>query len=113
MERPNEERENELNPHRADDRERATEQLAARLRGRQVPLNGDESSDDIVAMATAVENFEAAVMAVGGDSMTNAPDSHDPDDESLVLPHRRDDESPQAYVGRVSAAAEKVRRSRD
>jgi hypothetical protein len=113
MERSNEERETELNPHRADDRERATELQAARLRGRQVPLTGRETSDDIVEMTTAVERFEAAVMALGGDSMTNAPDSHDPDDEALVLPRRRDGEDARDYAERVTAAADRLGRSAD
>ena len=110
MERSNEERQTDLNPHRAEERARATALQAARLRERQVPLTGDETSEEIADMATAIERFEAAVMAVGGDSMTNAPDSRDPDDEALVLPRRREGEDPRAYAARVNQYAERLRR---
>ena len=113
MERPDEERQSELNPHRTDDRERATELIAARLRERRVALTGDENSEEVVNMMTAVERFEAAVAALGGDSMTNAPDSHDPDNEAFVLPPRRDGEPAGAYADRVTRAAERLRSRAD
>jgi hypothetical protein len=55
-----------------------------------------------------VERFELAVSAVGGDRMTNAPDSTDPDDRRLVLPERNEGEGAAAYAERVDVQAARI-----
>jgi hypothetical protein len=97
---------------RADERERAAETIEGQLTGRDVRLLGDETPEELADMLTAVQTFESTVAALGGDSMTNAPDSRYPDDRRLVLPQRADDETARAYIRRVTAAAEQLRGAR-
>ena len=76
-------------------------------RGRYTVLI-DEDGDEAANLLSAVEAFEAAVAKRGGDSMTNAPDSNDPDYERYVVPRRKDDEGTRAYTARVLKAAQKL-----
>lgn len=103
-------REQALNPHRDEDRAHATDMAYAQLRQRAVHVTGDEPAEELAQLLEAVERFELAVSAVGGDRMTNAPDSTDPDDRRLVLPERNDGEGAGAYAERVSIAAEGIMR---
>ena len=48
----------------------------------------------------AVDRFESKVEARGGDTLTNAPDSAEPDNPAFVLPERREREAVAAYVRR-------------
>ena len=98
----------ERNPHRAEERRRAREELEARLRERRIPLSGDESDEDVLAMVNAVETFEARVSRRGADTFVNTPESSQPDDERFVLPSRLADESAQSYAVRIRAAAARM-----
>ena len=102
--------EDERNPTRRTERGHVRDELIARLDDRSVWLSGSESDDEVVAMMSAVERFEAAVARLGGDSMVNTPESSDPDDERLVLPMRRADESVQSYLARLEQATERLER---
>lgn len=103
-----EDREHALNPHRDEDRSHAAEMAYAQLRQRGVHVSGDEPAEELAQLLEAVERFELAVSAVGGDRMNNAPDSTDPDDRRLVLPERDGSEGAGAYAGRVSAEAARI-----
>lgn len=92
------------NPRRAEERADVREELESRLDARSVWLSGSESDEDIVAIMTAVEEFEAAVAAAGGDSMVDTPESSQPDEERFVLPLRRDDELVGSYLTRLERA---------
>ncbi len=105
-------RDDELNPHRLEDRERAATVAASQLRQRGIDADENESSDDLATLLSAVERFEQAVAALGGDSMTNALDSDEHDDESMVLPARRGDERLPDYADRVTRAAETLEQRR-
>lgn len=101
-------REQALNPHREEERSHAADMAYAQLRQRSVNVTGDEPAEELAQLLEAVERFELAVSAVGGDRMTNAPDSTDPDDRRLVLPERNAGEGAGAYAERVSVAAERI-----
>lgn len=105
---PAEARQQALNPHRDEDRAHAAEMAYAQLRQRSVNVSGDEPAEELAQLLEAVERFEIAVSSVGGDRMTNAPDSADPDDRALVLPPRNDGEDAGAYAERVSVAAARI-----
>ena len=105
---PFEERQNELNPHRDADRERASEVAYSQLRQRGVEVDGSEESDALADLLSAVERFETTVSLLGGDRMVNAPDSDEPEDEDFVLPQRRGDEALQAYTRRIMVAADEL-----
>jgi hypothetical protein len=103
-------REHELNPHRDEEQAHAADMAYAQLRQRSVNVTGDEPAEELARLLEAVERFELAVSAVGGDRMTNQLDSTDPDDRSLVLPERNKGEGAAAYAERVSVAAERIMR---
>lgn len=103
-------RDQELNPHRDADRERASVVGAAQLRQRGIDVDESESSDALATLLSAVERFESAVSALGGDRMVNSLDTDEHDDESLVLPQRRGDERVADYANRVGAAADALER---
>ena len=100
-----EDRQQDLNPHRAEDQQRAADVAYSQLRQRGVEVTGDETPEELARVLEAVERFEQAVSALGADRMTNAPDTNDPDDARLVLPRRHDDEALGTYADRVRQAA--------
>ena len=100
--------EDDRNPHRAAERERARAEFESRLRERRITVTGDESDAELVAIVDAVEQFERRVSQLGGDTFVNTPESSEPEDERLVLPLRRDDESGRSYADRVRRAAEEL-----
>ena len=95
-------------PARAEERNAVRDELEGRLIRSGVLLSGSENDEQILAIADAVEAFDAARSAAGGDSMVNTPESSQPDDPHFVLPRRRDDESVEQYVIRLRDAAEGI-----
>jgi len=95
-------------PARAEERNGVRDELEGRLVRSGVLLSGSESDEQIVSIADAVEAFEAARSAAGGDSMINTLESSQPEDAHYVLPRRRDDEPVEQYVIRVRDAAEEI-----
>jgi hypothetical protein len=83
--------------------------VADRLRRRGIPLSGDERPEDLADLLAAVEHFEAAVEARGGDLMVDDLNSSEPDDPHFVLPSRATDESVRDYIARINAATALVR----
>jgi len=100
-----EDRNDILNPHRSEEQIRTREHVADLLARRGVLLWGEESGDELADLWSAVERFESVVEARGGDTMTNAPDSSEPDNPLFVLPERRARESAVEYTRRILAAA--------
>jgi hypothetical protein len=95
----------DLNPHRDEERERAQQHAADVLARRGVLLAGNESSEELATLWSAVDRFESIVEARGGDTMTNAPDSSQPDNPAFVLPERKARESAGDYSRRILDAA--------
>jgi len=96
---------NVLNPHRAEEQLRTREHVADVLARRGVLLFGAETDDELADLWSSVERFESVVEARGGDTMTNAPDSSEPDNPAFVLPERKARESASAYTRRILEAA--------
>jgi hypothetical protein len=97
-----------LNPHRGEEQSRAREHTAELLANRGVLLTGQESDDELADLWAAVDRFEAVVEARGGDTMTNAPDSVEPDNPAFVLPERGARESAGDYARRILQAAHEL-----
>ena len=94
---------------------RAADQIAAHLRGRGIALTGAERPEDLVRIEEAVEEFEEAVEARGGDLMVDEGThgaASEPDDPHFALPMRREHESVGAYLERIARATDLVRRHR-
>jgi hypothetical protein len=97
-----------VNPLRDEQRQHIRDELEAWLRHRYVPVFGTETDDEVLSLVNAVERFEASVIAAGGDLMVDSPESSEPEHPEFVVPKRRDDETPDAYVARVHLAADRV-----
>jgi hypothetical protein len=97
-----------LNPHRGEEQSRARNHTSDILARRGVLLFGDETDDELADLWTAVERFESTVEARGGDTMTNAPDSAEPDNPAFVLPERKSREPAGDYTRRILEAAARL-----
>jgi broad specificity phosphatase PhoE len=105
-----EELEGSLDPRRSEDQRAAAEEAVARLRARGMNVASTEAPEDLADLLTAVERFEAAVEAHGGDLMVDDLKSSEPDDPHFVLPRRGRGESVRVYIGRIDAAIDHLRR---
>ena len=94
-----------LNPHRSEEQLRAQQHVAELLTHRGVLLAGDETGRELADLWSAVDEFESIVEARGGDTLTNAPDSSQPDNPAFVLPERRACETAGDYSLRILQAA--------
>jgi hypothetical protein len=106
-----EEEQEALDPHRREERDLAALETAGRLRQKEVLLTGRESSAQLDDLLTAVDRFEAAVIARGGDLLVNSPTSHPPEDPDFVIPQRVPGEDAEAYSGRIDEAAERLEKA--
>jgi hypothetical protein len=88
----------------------AAAEVTARLRTRGITVTGAESPEDLVNLLSAVERFEAAVEAHGGDLMVDDLKSAQPDDRHFVVPRRGRGEAVRTYIGRIDAATAQLRR---
>jgi hypothetical protein len=98
----------DLNPHRGEEQSRAHEHAAEILARRGVLLSGNESNEELADLWSAVDRFESVVEARGGDTLSNAPDSAEPDNPAFVLPERRARESAAEYTRRILEAASEL-----
>lgn len=103
-----EEQQEDLDPHRREERDGAALENSGRLRQKGVLLTGRETSGELDDLMTAVERFEAAVIARGGDLFVNTPFSDQPEDPEFVLPLRVPGEDPEAYAARINEAAARL-----
>ncbi|PYO36702.1 MAG: hypothetical protein DMD37_09705 [Gemmatimonadetes bacterium] len=93
-----------------EERTAAAAEVTARLRGRGIALTGAERPEDLVDLLSAVERFEGAVEAHGGDLMVDDLKSTQPDDRHFVVPRRARGETVRAYIVRIDEAAAELRR---
>lgn len=105
-----EDRERELDPHREEEQQSARAEAAERLRDRGIPVAARDSDDDVADLLDAIERFEAAVEALGGDLMVNRIGAREPQNAAFVPPSRERDEPARQYRDRLLAAAVALRR---
>ena len=103
-----EEQQEALDPHRREERNAAAVELAGRIRQNGVLLTGRETSAQLDDLMTAIDRFEAAVIARGGDLFVNTPSSNPPENPDFVIPFRVPGEDPEAYAARINEAAERL-----
>lgn len=87
------------------ERSHVAAEVADRLRRRGITLSGKEKPEELADLLSAVERFEKAVEAHGGDLMVDDLKSSRPDDRHFVLPPRGASESARAYVVKIDEAA--------
>jgi hypothetical protein len=108
-------RQEELDPHRREERRLAMLETSRRLHERGVSLTGDESSEELAALLEALERFEHAVESRGGDLMVDEGPrgiTREPDDVHFVVPRREPHESVASYLGRLEDATRGLRHHR-
>jgi hypothetical protein len=105
-----ESRQGALDPHGAEERHAVALEGVARLRSRGIVLTGRETNDELAALLTAVERFEVAVEAHGGDLMVDDLKSSRPDDVHFVLPRRGLQEGMRVYIARINEATTRLLR---
>ncbi len=93
-----------------EERRSATTEVTARLRSGGITVTGADTPEDLVDLLSAVERFEAAVEAHGGDLMVDDLKSSRPDDRHFVEPRREHGEAVRTYIGRIDEAAARLRR---
>ncbi len=96
--------------NRGADEDRVAAEVADRLRRRGLAVTGAEHPDDLADLLSAVERFESAVEAHGGDLMVDDLKSPQPDDRHFVLPRREHGESIRLYITRIDAATSGLRK---
>ena len=106
-----EEQQETLDPHRREERDGAALEAAGRVRQKGVLLDGRESSSQLDDLLTAIDRFEAAVIARGGDLMVNTPTSSPPENPEFVIPPRQPGENADDYSARIQAAAQRLERA--
>ena len=103
----------EQDPERREELDRVMLETADRLRQRGVTLTGRESSDELVSLLDAVEEYELAVERRGGDLMMDEPpegETAQPDDVHFALPRRGPRESASNYLVRIQERTDMIRR---
>jgi len=103
----------EQDPERREELQRVMLETADRLRQRGVTLTGRESSDELVSLLDAVEEYELAVERRGGDLMMDEPpegEAPQPDDVHFALPRRGPRESVSNYLVRIQERTDMIRR---
>jgi hypothetical protein len=93
-----------------NERDAAVAEVAGRLRDRGIAVTGTEDPGDLASLLEAVERFEAAVEAHGGDLMVDDLKAREPDDPHFVLPRRARGEATRAYIVRIDAATLRLRK---
>ncbi len=88
----------------------AAAEVTARLRDRGIAVTGAEDPEDLVNLLSAVERFEGAVEAHGGDLMVDDLKSSRPDDRHFVVPRLGRGEAVRAYIRRIHEATAGLRR---
>lgn len=106
-----EEQQETLDPHRREERDAARVELNGRIRQKGVLLTGGETTAQLDDLLSAIDRFEAAVIARGGDLMVNTPTSVPPEDPAFVIPRREPTEDVDVYAGRVVAAAARLEKA--
>jgi hypothetical protein len=101
-----EQRSEMLDPHRREERDSAGVELAGRLLQKGIEVNEDEDPGLLADLLSAVERFETAVEARGGDLFVNSPTSNDPQNPDFVVPARAADEDIEAYIRRINDRAD-------
>jgi len=107
-----EEQERLLDPHRAEEQQRARREAVDRLADRGIPAHPQDQDEELADLLDAVERFEEAVESHGGDLMVNRLGSTEPEDPAFVPPARGPQEPVAAYRLRIEDAIDQLRHRR-
>lgn len=88
---------------------RVDREVAGRIAAKGVHLRGNETSEQLADIDDAIERFEKAVEARGGDLMMDEPPAGragEPDQERFRLPARGPDMTVEQYVESLARAVD-------
>ena len=105
-----EQEQDDLNPNRLDDERHARLEAEYRLRERGIVVTAADTDEEVADILEAIERFETAVEARGGDLFVDRIGSSEPEDPAFVPPERQPGESAGDYRRRIEAAAGHLRR---
>jgi hypothetical protein len=106
---PYEREQRDLNPNRVEEERHARQEAEYRLSERGITVEPSDSDEEVADLLDAIERFEAAVEAKGGDLFVNRIGSSEPENPAFVPPVRREGESAIDYRRRIEAAGEALR----
>jgi hypothetical protein len=92
---------------RREELARVDREVAGRIAARGVYLSGTETTEQLAAIEEAIEQFEQAVEAHGGDLMVDEPPPGrpgEPDDERFRLPVRHPEMPVDQYLDSLARA---------
>lgn len=112
MQTPGEQEQRDLNPNRDEDERHARQEAEYRLRERGIEVRGEDSDEEVADLLDAVERFETAVEAQGGDLFVDRIGSSEPENPAFVPPERRAGEPAADYIVRVETASNHLRSAR-
>ena len=107
---PYEREQRDLNPNRIEEERHARQEAEYRLSERGIGVEASDGDEEVADLLDAIERFEGAVEAKGGDLFVNRIGSSEPEDPAYVPPERRQGESAADYRLRIEAAADALRR---
>lgn len=109
MSAPYEREQRDLNPNRVEEERHARQEAEYRLSERGIRVDRADSDEEVANLLDAIERFEAAVEAKGGDLFVNRIGSSEPEDPAFVPPERRAGEPAADYRRRIETAAGAIR----
>jgi hypothetical protein len=110
MSKPYEQEQRDLNPNRLDEERHARLEAEYRLGERGIRVTASDTDEEVADLLDAIERFEGAVEAKGGDLFVNRIGSSEPENPAFVPPERRPGESAGDYRRRIEEAAGQLRR---
>lgn len=110
MTEPYERQQRDLNPNRVEEERHARQEAEYRLSERGVRVDPSDSDEAVADLLDAIERFEAAVEAKGGDLFVNRIGSSEPEDPAFVPPARGEREPAPDYRRRIEVAMDGIRR---
>ncbi len=109
---PYEHHQQDLDPNRPTEQHNARLEAEYRLNERGIEIAQDDSDEEVADTLEAIERFEAAVEAKGGDLFVNRIGSSEPEDPAFVPPRRKPGESAADYWQRIEVATGQLRSRR-
>jgi hypothetical protein len=112
MSTPYEREQRDLNPNRDEEERHARQEAEYRLRERGIEVRDEDTDEEVADLLDAIERFETAVEAQGGDLFVDRIGSSEPEHPAFVPPRRRSGERAADYIPRVEAASNNLRSAR-
>jgi predicted house-cleaning noncanonical NTP pyrophosphatase (MazG superfamily) len=110
MSRPYEQEQRDLNPNRLDEERQARLEAEYRLSERVIEVAAADTDEEVADLLEAIERFETAVEARGGDLFVDRIGSSEPEHPAFVPPERQPGERAGDYRRRIEVAAGHLRR---